>query len=145
MRLRAVRAVFASSTKRSNSPIQRLPLTSSLSAPADDDEAVPARRRKAKEGRTDRAGTDRDQEPAAPALPHRVAQGGFRLVKGDPDRGRMRVRVRLAYDIRRGNPLAKFHPADADLRTLKQETNDGSVTVDSVTAEAKKGLIIASP
>ena len=54
----------------------------------------------------------------------------------------MSLRIRLAYDIRRGNPLAKFHPADADLRALEQETNDGSVTVDSVTAEAKKGLII---
>jgi hypothetical protein len=116
----------------------------SVPAAPDDDEAVPARRRKAK-----KKGEHTEPEPIEikNRQPRRFRieslKGGFRLVKGDaPLAPPMSVRICVAYDIRRGNPLHKFHPADADLRALKHETNDGSVTVDSVTADARKGVII---
>jgi len=116
----------------------------SVPASQDDDEAVPARRRMAKK--------KGDQtEPERPEIKNRQPrrfrieslEGGFRLVHGDaPIAPPMSVQVRVAYDIRQGNPLTKFHPADVDIQALIQEPNDGSVTLDSVTAEAKTGLII---
>ena len=116
----------------------------SVPAPPDDDEAVPARRRQAK-----KKGEQTEPEPIEikNRQPRRFRieslKGGFRLVKGDaPIAPPMTVRIRVAYDIRRGDPLQKFHPADVDLRAHKHETNNGGVTVDSVTAEAKKGLIV---
>ncbi len=116
----------------------------SIPAPADDDEAIPARRRKAMKKGDETAPESIEIKNKQPRR-FRIEslKGGFRLVKGDaPIAPPMRVRVRVAYDTRRGNPLAKFHPADADLRALNHETNEGSVTVDSVSAEMKKGLII---
>ncbi len=116
----------------------------SVPAPPDEDDAVPARRRQAKKKGEQ---TEAELIEIKNRRPRRFRieslKSGFRLVKGDaPITPPISVRIRVAYDVRRGNPLAKFHPADADLRALEHETIDGSVTVDSVTPEAKKGLII---
>jgi hypothetical protein len=116
----------------------------SVPAPPDDDDAVPARRRRPK-GKGEEPG----QEPVEVKNRHprrfRIEQlpGGFRLIPGDtPIDPPMRVRVRVAYDVRRGNPLRRFHPADADLRALTHQAHEDSVTVDSVSAEANKGVLV---
>jgi len=116
----------------------------SVPAPADDEETVPTRRRKAKN-----KGEEAAPEPIeiAQTRPRRFRieplSGGFRLTHGDaPIEPPMRVRVGVAYDVRQGNPLAKFHPSDIDLGAIKQEMSEHSATVESMRPEPKRGLVI---
>jgi hypothetical protein len=54
---------------------------------------------------------------AAPAA-YRIEQraGGFRVRGGDPDQVPFALRIRVAYDIIRGEPLSRFSPFDFDLK-----------------------------
>jgi len=109
-----------------------------------DDESVLARRRKEKKKGEP---TDPGSVEIKSRQPRRFRieslKGGFSLVKGDaPITPPMSVRIRIAYDIRRGNPLIRFHSADANLQAISYQTPNESVTVNSVTPKAKKGLII---
>jgi hypothetical protein len=54
-----------------------------------------------------------DLEPRKKRFRIQKIKGGFAVVRGDA--GTMppaRLDVRMAYDVRRGNPLRKYHPAD---------------------------------
>jgi hypothetical protein len=116
----------------------------SLPAPPEDDEAVPARRRRTRS----RPGDEPNEPPVPPLPPARPRRfridklrGGFAIRPGDPgvEQPEM-LQIRVAYDVRRGNPLHRFHPADVDLRTLEVESS--SAKVDSIEPIAQKGLTV---
>lgn len=116
----------------------------SLPAPPEDDEAVPARRRKAKP----KPGPE-VPPPEFPPLPVRLRRfridrlkGGFSLRPGDPGADPPEhVRVRVAYDVRRGNPLSKHHPADIDFASLDIVSPNDSAEFETDN-QAKKGFIL---
>lgn len=71
----------------------------------------------ADEGRDPEAGnpTGEPVPPLAPRLPRysivRIA-GGFVVTPGSSESPLWGLSIRMAYDVRRGNPLKKYHPAD---------------------------------
>lgn len=84
---------------------------------ANDDDAIPARKRKPKEKKGDALPTP---IPPLPPTPRRFridrTRGGFSLRPASPDtQVPFEVGVRVAYDIRKGNPLKKYHEADFQL------------------------------
>jgi hypothetical protein len=104
----------------------------------EDAEAVPARRRRARR----EPGVDPPPQPPRPPRPPRrfridSLRGGFRIIRGDSDASPpKRLRITAGYDIRRGNPLRKYHPADFDLG--KPPINCISAN-ESVSVESAKG------
>ena len=89
----------------------------SLPAPDDGEEGIPGRRHK----RRDRSGTEPPSEPRPPvSAPRRFRIdrliGGFAIRPGDASTATPRqILIRVAYDVRRGNPLRKYNRADFDL------------------------------
>lgn len=107
----------------------------SLPAPPDDEDAIPVKRRKAKS----KPGID--PPPPISPIPRRPARfrieslrGGFRIVSGDPDAPiPKRLDIRVAYDVRRGDPLSKYDPADfrLDKPPITWSADDDSAEVES--------------
>jgi hypothetical protein len=90
----------------------------SLPAEPEDADTVPARRRRPRP--TEGEGPTQSQQDSPPRRLRRFRiekmSGGFSIRAGDPGAELPRfIDVRVAYDIRRGNPLKKYHPADFDL------------------------------
>jgi hypothetical protein len=119
----------------------------SIPAPPDEHDAVPTRRRvPSKDG----AGMEEIELEIKNRRPKRFRieqlRGGFRLLNGDAAiEPPLRLRVRVAYDVRRGNPLTQFHPEDIDAKTLTTNATDRSVVVDCIRAkeeDKKKGLLV---
>lgn len=122
----------------------------SIPAPpeGDDPDAIPARRResKKKEGK--------EASPPIPPLPKAPTRfridklrGGFSIKPGAPDSTMPPILdIRVAYDLRRGNPLKKYHPADFDLRQtpIRWDIKDNSVDVRSVSGNRMQ-LAVQSP
>lgn len=87
------------------------------------------------------SGTDAgtDAEPPPPPPPGRLPQpyriehvaGGFRVVRDNPADTPLpaALRIRVAYDTTRGNPLKRYHPADFDLSQppIRVEVTAGQV------------------
>ncbi len=117
----------------------------SLPALPEDDEAVPARRRKAKTRKGDEPNVP--VPPLPPRGPRRFRldklRGGFAIRPGDADAVLPKsLRIRVAYDVRRGNPLSKFHPADIDPQSLEVSSPDNTVRVERIEGITKKGLTL---
>lgn len=93
----------------------------SLPATPDDSNAVPVNYTSKPTDRGD------ELEPTVPPIPKRpqqfrlaTRQAGFSIKKGDPKAGLpKRIEIQVAYDLRRGNPLKKYHTADFDLAQLQ--------------------------
>jgi hypothetical protein len=89
----------------------------SIPAPPEDEESVPGRRRRARH----KPGPGPENVPPIPpprAKRFRIdpLNGGFRIAAGDADSEPPELlRVRVAYDVRRGNPFRKYNPADFEL------------------------------
>jgi hypothetical protein len=101
---------------------------------ADDAEAIPARKRKPKEKRGDTLPTT---VPPLPVTPRRFRidrmRGGFSIRPADPGvQVPFEVSVRVAYDIRKGNPLKKYHEADFQLGKATIRFEERGVKVISV-------------
>ncbi len=84
---------------------------------ADDDDAIPARKKKAKDKK---GGALPTTVPTIPPTPRRFRidrmRGGFSLRPADPSvQVPFEVSVRVAYDVRKGSPLKKYHEADFQL------------------------------
>jgi hypothetical protein len=89
----------------------------SVPIPPDGDDAVTARRR---EPRNLPGGRPTPPPPPLPPKPRRFRidrlRGGFAIRSGDSDSTPPSfIDIRVAYDVGRGNPLRKYHPADFDL------------------------------
>lgn len=89
----------------------------SVPIPPDGDDAVPARRR---EPRNRPGGRPSSPPPLLPPPPRRFRidrlRGGFAIRSADSDSTPPSfIDIRVAYDVGRGNPLRKYHPADFDL------------------------------
>ena len=120
----------------------------SLPAPPDDEDAIPAKRRKA----TSKPGID--PPPPIPPIPRRPARyrieslpGGFRIVTGDPDaRTPQRLSISVAYDVRRGDPLSKYDEADfrLDKPPITYSADDNSVEVESAEKNRMK-VVVCKP
>ena len=117
----------------------------SLPAEPEDDEAVPARRRKAKPAPG--LGPPPPLPPLPPARPKRFRidklKGGFAIKPGDPDADRPEfLRIRVAYDVRRGKPLKKYLPADVDPTALQTNSHNASAVIEQTENVKKKGLTL---
>lgn len=101
---------------------------------SDDDEAIPARRRKSHR--------DQGEETATPIVPpgppklrrFRIEKlgGGFAVRAGDPEAALPpAIEIRVAYDVRRGSALKKYHAADFDIgrEPIQLDSNSQGVTV----------------
>ncbi|HID24527.1 MAG TPA: hypothetical protein EYP14_19310 [Planctomycetaceae bacterium] len=89
----------------------------SLPAPPEDDQA--ARTRQPDSGdQTGTQTTELDEFPGPTLQPFRLqkVRGGFSIVRGNKAAAiPALLEIQVAYDVRRGNPLAKYHPADFEL------------------------------
>ena len=82
--------------------------------------------------------------PPPPPLPPKPCRfridklrGGFAIRVGDPDAALPPfIDIRVAYDVRRGNPLRKYHQADFDLgrSPIKYDMQMSGVNVKSASA-----------
>jgi len=110
----------------------------SIPAPPDEDDVVPARPRKPHK----KPGTG--PPPSPPPLPPKPRRfridklrGGFAIRVGDPDAVPPPfIDIRVAYDVRRGNPLRKYDQADFDLRRspIKYDMQMSGVSIKSASA-----------
>ena len=117
----------------------------SLPALPEDDEAVPARRRKAKTGKGDKPNLPVPPLPPRRPKPFKIDElrGGFAIRPDDRDGVLAKsLQIRVAYNVRRGNPLSKFHPDDIDPESLEVSSPDNSVRVERIEGIAKKGLTL---
>ncbi len=118
----------------------------SIPRASEDDEAVPASRRKSHrdQGTTTAA-------PVVPPVPAKLRRfridklvGGFAVRAGDQGAAPpANIEIRVAYDVRRGKPLNKYHEADfdlADMQTLKHQNTRG-VKV----AKAERNRLLVTP
>jgi len=110
----------------------------SIPAPLDEDDIVPARSRKPI--REPGTGPTPSPPPLSPK-PRRFRidklRGGFAIRAGDPDAALPPfIAIRVAYDVRRGNPLRKYHQADFDLSRspIKYDMEMCGVSVKSASA-----------
>jgi len=102
----------------------------SVPAPPDDDDTVPGRRRKSRPAPG--GGPTPPTEPPPTVTPRRFRieklAGGFGIRPGQPGAPLPPfIDISVAYDIRKGNPLRKYHPADFDLgrEPIRQAANAG--------------------
>ena len=110
----------------------------SIPAPPDEDDVVPARPRKPQK----KPGTGpTPPPPPLPPKPRRFRidklRGGFAIRVGDPDAALPPfIDIRVAYDVRRGNPLRKYDQADFDLRRspIKYDMQMSGVSIKSASA-----------
>ena len=107
----------------------------SVPAPPDEEDAVLGRRRRPRQ--TPGTGPT-PPPPLPPARPHRFRidklRGGFSIRSGDPDAALPPIiDIRVAYDVRRGNPLRKYHQSDFDLghSPIRYDTQMSGVAVKS--------------
>ena len=116
----------------------------SVPSPPDKDESVPGRRRRA---RPEPGGGPTPPLPPLPPVPPRRFRiekllGGFGIRPGQPGASLPAfIDVQVAYDIRRGNPLKKYHPADFDLNRapIRHDTNANNISVKQ--ADANRMLV----
>lgn len=108
----------------------------SVPAPPEE-ESVPARRRRSRQ--KPGADTDVPEPPTPPRPPRRFRidklPGGFAIRPGDPGAPLPPfIDVRVAYDVRRGNPLKKYHRADFDVSRapIRYDTQMNGVEVKQV-------------
>ncbi len=85
----------------------------SIPAPQDEEEPVKTKHRKI----TNKSGSDPDMPDPPPPRPQRFriqkVAGGFSVLPTNNDAlPPERLDIRVAYDVRRGNPLNKYHAAD---------------------------------
>ena len=68
--------------------------------------------------------------------------GGFRLCTGDPDADVPKlIEIRAAYDVRRGNALKKYDPADFDLAGAEFRLEPPPHGIDIVERGANRMLV----
>lgn len=110
----------------------------------EEDEAVPARRRKPRP----RPGTGPDAPPPPPPpKPRRyridTLRGGFAIHPGQPGAAPppFYLDIHVAYDVRRGNPLRKYHPADFDLNRAPITRQVRGVEIKSTVANRMLALV----
>lgn len=120
-----------------------------FSLPADRAEGVPTRpepKPKKKPGDTIEDDLDAIEPRKKRFRIHRIA-GGFAVTKGDAEATPpARLRIRTAYDVRKGNPLKKYSPNDfrLNLAPIALEPPPEGVTIRSI-AENEIVADIASP
>jgi hypothetical protein len=93
----------------------------SVPATPEYDDAVPARLRRPREMPGGGPTSPTPPPPPGPPRPFRIDKliGGFAIRSGDDGAAPPPfIDVRVAYDVRRGNPLRKYHPSDFDLGHL---------------------------
>jgi hypothetical protein len=54
--------------------------------------------------------------PPPPRFRIQKVRGGFRVIRGEAAMPPPFIDIRVAYDVRNGNPLKKYHPADFELK-----------------------------
>ncbi len=88
-----------------------------IPAEPEDEDTVPARRHRAKKkGEQTEVEEIEIKKRTPPRFRIDKMSGGFSIRPGDPESPLPRyIDIRVAYDIRRGNPLKKYHPADFDV------------------------------
>lgn len=81
------------------------------------------------------------RKPKVPPIPPRPAayriqqrQGGFRVAGSDPDQIPFELRVRVAYDVARGDPLGRFSPYDFDFQKKEIHVEAEGANVQVVSA-----------
>jgi hypothetical protein len=108
---------------------------------SDDDEAIPARKKKPKEKKGDVFPTS---VPPISPTPRRFRidrmRGGFSIRPGDPGAEfPFEMSIRVAYDIRKGSPLKKYHEADFEFGKTPIRFEERAVRV--VSAEENRMLV----
>jgi len=86
------------------------------------------------------------EPPGPPAIEPRKKRfrvqrikGGFAVIKGDAGTAPpAELDVRMAYDVRRGNPLRKYHPADFRVEQRPIELEPTPVGLNVISREAKR-------
>ncbi len=111
---------------------------------ADDD----ARARGGQKKKRPKPGPDTDGPPSLESKPRRYrlrqVDGGFEVTPGDPEASRpSQIRVRAAYDVRRGDPLKRYEPYDFDLSSASMNVTCEGLTIkmidkNEVVAEVKE-------
>lgn len=88
----------------------------SIPAPPAPEAAKTREKRKKKLAGTENPPPDSIPEPRLKRYRLERIAGGFRLCRGDPSAELPKlIEIRAAYDVRRGNALKKYNPADFDL------------------------------
>jgi hypothetical protein len=92
-----------------------------FSLPADkvEDEPKQPEKKKKKKGKESEDDDKEQQEPRKKRFRVQKAKGGFTITRGDAGTTPpARLNIRVAYDIRRGNPLRKYNTADFRLNHI---------------------------
>jgi len=108
-----------------------------------DDEAIPARKRRTKEHKGEETTTNNVEIRSRPVR-FRIAKlvGGFSIRPGDPNVPPPELlEIRVGYDVRNGNPVKRYHPADFDVSAPPIRSNEGCRGVTVVTANENIFLI----
>jgi hypothetical protein len=97
-----------------------------------------------------RAGGGKSAVPKLPPRPRRYTlqriRGGFRLSTGDPIAEMPRIlQVRVAYDVRRGNPLKAYQPFDFDLARADMSIDADGVKILHLTQNLLECEVISTP
>lgn len=88
-----------------------------------------------------------DRRPRSPKMTLKKRPGGFRLETGPGfTEGKQRWVVQAAYDVRRGNPLTQYQPADFQLDQAPiAVTSAGVVRIDVAPDGHKNRIVIDDP
>lgn len=121
----------------------------SIPAPLEEeDDAIPARRQKLKDLPGDKS------KPIVQPIPQRPKRfridklrGGFSIRPGDPGATLPPgLDIRVAYDVRRGNPLKKFHAADFDISQMPIHLSDQLKGIEVKSADGNRMFVaVQSP
>lgn len=81
------------------------------------DEAIPTRRRRVKDKKGAEVNTPKVVvKPRPKTFRIERLSGGFSIRPGDPGApAPAQLEIRMAYDVRHGNPIRRYHPADFDV------------------------------
>ncbi len=80
-----------------------------------------------------------DLEPRKKRFRIQKIKGGFAVVKGDAaTTPPAELDIRMAYDVRRGNPLRKYHPADFRVEQRPIELDPAPIGVNILQREANR-------
>jgi hypothetical protein len=117
----------------------------SIPVQPDDEESVPSRRRKPKQRP---GGEPIDALPIPQPKPRRFRidklRGGFAIRAGDPQAPLPPfIDIRLAYDVRRGNPLKKYHEADFEVGQLPIRFMDAQQSGVEVKSASGNRMLVA--
>jgi hypothetical protein len=115
----------------------------SIPAPPDDESSVSARQRKPKP----KPGLQPTPvPPLTPPAPQRFRiqklRGGFAIRAGHPEAPLpAQIEIRVAYDVRRGNPLRKYNEADFDVGRPPIRFDAGNAGVRVSSAKGNRMLL----